>query len=790
MKHLLKIYIWALLLSAPTHLFGQCMNLINIPGDTVGWKRGSSRSRGCHYQNDTFVISNATMSENNYIYNAIPVAVNGIGSSFTASFDFMIDSNNWCSDGLTFWFLTSSLYGLGSTSKEGGSLGFPDTVSGFALALRTISCVDQIYLKRINATHYSWSGGSGTDTNICPYLDHQMFLTDSTWHHCVVNYDHGFISASFDGGRVKMGGFSPLYGIGHFGFMATNGAGYSRKRLKNIQVCAGLGTPTFANDTFGTDLNRQCNGPLMSTTTRGYSPTYELHTQYGDGTHDSTAISPAFGCGYASFSHAYAAPGTFAIKQKLYDAGTLLDSLSFTYDNVFCATLPVRFFYDANGNGLYEPGEAELGRPILTEVDSNGVPVDTISSTGGFYYKANGSIGDVYSFRVISDGLLNTTTPASGTIYDSLVPGIFIYPIKYFGMTCGSSGGFDLSVRALIPVTGIHDQWADIYVQNTGCAAMSATLQLNYSSKYAGMPTQISPPAISAVPGIITWNLSSLSSAMPAPKKLHYEGEHGTIPVPIGDTVHTRMVISPMISDVDTTNNIFIKVDTVRAGCDPNAIWVIPDRCFASGADPIPLEYDIHFENTGNDTAHNIYVLDTLSDHLDVSTMRIVLASHKMYVSNWKDAAGRTIVKFDFPQIKLLDSSHHGLCDGAVMYSIKTKGGLPDGTEIKNRAGIYFDVNDVVMTNDVSTGIGCPETGVATLANENNTRLYPNPTKGELTITTTMEAHTLSVCDLIGRTRMTKKCSGNTNTIDVSTLTPGIYMLRINDTEIRRFVKE
>lgn len=781
MKKLLQVLSCCLLLLPinMSKLAAQCMNLYSIT-DSVGWKYGSSRSHGAHFVNDTFVMCNAMGSENNYLYNTIPATLYGTASTFSVSFDFMIDSNFMCSDGLTFWFFTSSLYGLGSTSKEGGQLGFPDTVSGFALAFRTISCVDQIYMKKINSNNYYWMSGSGSDTNIAPMLNSQMFLTDSQWHHVVVNYDHGYITTSFDGGAVVMNGYSPLWGTGRFGFMATNGGGYSRKRVKNIQICAGLGTPAYAADTFGTDITRLCNGPYITTTTRAYSPTYSLHNYFGDGTSNTVPVLPALGGGYATFTHNYAAPGTFAVKQLLYDGSTVLDSLSYTYENIYCATLPIKFFYDANGDGLYQSSETALAKPVLTEVDSNGVPIDTISATSGFYYNALGTIGDVYSFRVIPDADMMTTGPASGIIYDSLVPGVYIYPIKYFGLSCTGSTAFDLSVKAVIPVTGVHDQWANIWVQNSYCAPVSGTLTLNYSQKYAGMPSQISPAAASTAVGTIVWNLTGLSSSLAAPVKLHYEAEHGTVPLTIGDTVHTKMTLTPTTGDADNTNNIFIKIDTVRAGCDPNAIWVLPDHCFPSGDAPIPLEYDIHFENTGNDTAHNIYVLDTLSDFLDVSTMRVIMASHNMYVSNWKDAAGRNIVKFDFPKIKLLDSSHHGLCDGAVMYSIKSKTGIPMGASIMNRAGIYFDVNDVVMTNEVSNKIGCPVTSVSNTIQPGRIALFPNPAGDELTIKMDDAKNaTAVITNNLGVTVRQQLMQGNLQKIEIKDLAPGVYFVRV-----------
>ena len=120
------------------------------------------------------------------------------------------------------------------------------------------------------------------------------------------------------------------------------------------------------------------------------------------------------------------------------------------------------------------------------------------------------------------------------------------------------------------------------------------------------------------------------------------------------------------------------------------------------------LQYTVHFENMGNDTAQNIYVLDTLSDYLDVKSLKILMSTHYMDVATYKIPGGHNVVKFDFPNIKLLDSSHHGLCDGAVIYTINSKGTIPMGESIKARAGIYFDINEVVMTNTSEKLKGCP----------------------------------------------------------------------------------
>jgi uncharacterized repeat protein (TIGR01451 family) len=67
------------------------------------------------------------------------------------------------------------------------------------------------------------------------------------------------------------------------------------------------------------------------------------------------------------------------------------------------------------------------------------------------------------------------------------------------------------------------------------------------------------------------------------------------------------------------------------------------------------LNYVIRFQNTGTDVAYKVVVVDTLSEHLDISTLQIGAASHpyKMTVSG----KGKPILTFTFDNIMLPDSS-------------------------------------------------------------------------------------------------------------------------------------
>jgi hypothetical protein len=108
------------------------------------------------------------------------------------------------------------------------------------------------------------------------------------------------------------------------------------------------------------------------------------------------------------------------------------------------------------------------------------------------------------------------------------------------------------------------------------------------------------------------------------------------------------------------------------------------------------------------------------------------------------NTGGLNIAKFDFPNIKLLDSAHHGLNDGMFIFKIEARTTVADGTTIPNRVGIYFDYNPVVMTNEVTNIIGiAPITGPndvcigypATMANHTpgGTWASSTPTVGTIT---------------------------------------------------------
>jgi uncharacterized repeat protein (TIGR01451 family) len=137
---------------------------------------------------------------------------------------------------------------------------------------------------------------------------------------------------------------------------------------------------------------------------------------------------------------------------------------------------------------------------------------------------------------------------------------------------------------------------------------------------------------------------------------------------------------------------------------DPNDKWVSPEGLGNQNYTPpnTELTYTINFQNTGNDTAFNVVITDSLDVNLDWNTFEVISSTHEVYAQ--MDANG--LVTFTFQNILLPDSNvDEPGSHGTVAYQIMTDSLLPDPTEINNTAYIYFDWNPPVITNTTTNTI-------------------------------------------------------------------------------------
>ncbi len=513
-------------------------------------------------------------------------------------------------------------------------------------------------------------------------------------------------------------------------------------------------------------------------------------TYFGDGTSGMTPLALTGGVYSADVSHWYSSPGTFMVKQVLSNGGLPVDSVTYPYNYFYCRILQAQFYYDVDSNCVYNNTVDFLNYfPLTVEIDSNGVALDTVSATSGIYYTAYGGPGTIYSFKVLSTIYgLSVSCPLSGILSDTIASSISIYPIRYFGLraTPGTTG-FDLVNNTSLTCSPLA-ACGSILVYNSYPIPVPSTLTMTFSNKYTF--NSASPAPSSVVGNTVTWNVGLLSSYVPMTLIELSLVNTGPGPIPFGDTINVNSVLTPITGDVNPANNSYVTVDTVNSAFDPNYMAVSPEGYISSGTQ---LQYTIHFENTGNDTAFDIFVMDTLSQYVDPHSLSLVGASAPMNIWTYYNGINE-VVKFDFPNINLLDSSHHNQCNGMLVFNINTKTGLANGMTIFNRAGIFFDDNPVVMTNTVEDIIGIPvlSTGNAKQV-ATHVSIYPNPATDELTIKMDQGAYTsFAISNSIGQQMIQEPLSTTQTQVNVKMLPAGVYYITFrgdNGTSVQKFVK-
>jgi uncharacterized repeat protein (TIGR01451 family) len=137
---------------------------------------------------------------------------------------------------------------------------------------------------------------------------------------------------------------------------------------------------------------------------------------------------------------------------------------------------------------------------------------------------------------------------------------------------------------------------------------------------------------------------------------------------------------------------------TASCSCDPNDKSVTPSGCGPEGniGKNETLTYRVRFHNLGTGPAKDVSISDKLSADLDISTFKVLSSTHA--ITSVEILPGNNLV-IRFEDIYLpADTVDPAGSHGEVVFSISPKTGLADGTVITNQAGIYFDNNDVVLT--------------------------------------------------------------------------------------------
>jgi uncharacterized repeat protein (TIGR01451 family) len=263
-----------------------------------------------------------------------------------------------------------------------------------------------------------------------------------------------------------------------------------------------------------------------------------------------------------------------------------------------------------------------------------------------------------------------------------------------------------------------------------------------------------------------------------------------TIPtVNLGDLL-TNTVSVQINNDADLTNNAETLTQIVVGSYDPN------DKSESHGGrigmDTFTsndyLNYTINFENTGTASADFVRLEDTLDAALDESTFEMINASHTVNTKREGNQLTWNFRTINLPPTVTNPNESHGF----VHFRIKPKTGYAVGDIIPNTASIYFDYNPAIVTNTFNTEF------VTTLGNaqfsNNNFSLFPNPASNSVQINlqnTSETIATILINDILGKNIKTiTNVSSNQNTINVSSLSQGIYFVTITTENNLKLVKK
>lgn len=431
-----------------------------------------------------------------------------------------------------------------------------------------------------------------------------------------------------------------------------------------------------------------------------------------------------------------------------------------------------------------------------------------------------------------------TVTPTSDTViyfqvYDSLGVAQCMDSILIDVLT----PGFDNTVNLVNGnfITG-QQTTATIHAENLGCDLTSGTISLVLDTFTTFVNSNPAPSLVNG--NMVYWDYSNLSSPNGNSFIVNLTLQTSTNAM-AGDSVHLDLTINDLTNDNDPSNNIRNYVFPVLNGYDPNDKKVYPiGECIPHFVyNTEKLTYTIRFQNTGNSNAYHVQLIDSLSPFIQQGSLRILGSSHPVRTHFDNNA----LLRFDFDSINLPAAMFNSTGSiGYIIFEFSQVPNAPHGSEITNKAEIYFDFNPAIVTNEVfntvtdgshisvsdtldvfaldsttwnnqtytQSGIyshyslnqyGCDSVSylnlnISSLGLSTYTfdfSIHPNPSDGKVTIqTTNTEEFELMVSGLDGKSVLTTKFSG-TSEIDLGYLAPGTYLVscKLNGAErIKRIV--
>ncbi len=410
--------------------------------------------------------------------------------------------------------------------------------------------------------------------------------------------------------------------------------------------------------------------------------------------------------------------------------------------------------------------------------DNNGY-YQFVVDTGRYEVKYYSQFCTGYTIACPSNGIINVHAATPNTVYANN---------NFYRVASGA--GFNLSVE--VYKTGARPGFAqtyNVYYNNDGTTTLNGvTLTFTHPAGLTGFAVLTGPAAsYNAATRTATWTLNNLT-----PNANGHIQIQLNVPtsMQLGTLLDGSASISYPTADACPNDNNTNWTQTVTNSFDPNSKEMVT-RHLSNGAvthDPgntTNLEYQIHFQNLGTDTATTVLLVDTLNlNILDRASIKFIASSHPCTLE-WE---GSNILKFHFQNINLPHATaNYAASQGWVMFSADVPPAVLAPQTLNNRAAIYFDYNAPVITNTATTLL------IKSLGVENpveadlQLQIAPNPTDAIAVLRYNLPASShvsAFISDVAGKqimvlTNETQAEGAQTINVDATNLAAGIYMLTL-----------
>lgn len=552
-------------------------------------------------------------------------------------------------------------------------------------------------------------------------------------------------------------------------------------------------TPRQFNRRFTIDSTYFCNAghvTFTDSTRFSYSLTnalanYTIVTNWGNGSSVTYTVDATNQLLFTSGSTLYNSPGVYTIQSIIMGAG-LPNDTTLAFVNVFaCGNFYGSVYDDSNNDCLRQWYEVGISGLKVSATNGSNTYIGWADVSG--YYNLTNVPAGTYTIQVDGAASGYTTICAGSLPHSSTIVGTNNTP-NDFAMNC--TGVFDIAttgislwhglfpgqVDMILPHVGILNGTCNFVVPGQVKMILTPCIQYIPGGNYTHVPDAIIP----ALTGdTLVWNVADINNIGNFGYWDYAVSVTTCTNAVVGDSACITMMVLPTNSDFNVANNMFTRCFIIGVSYDPNYKEVTPKGYGVQGYIPATtndLTYTLHFQNTGSAKATNIYLLDTLSSNLNLSTIEIISSSHSVqpYL-----LPGRAM-KFMFAYINLPDSTtdeEHS--HGYVTYRIKPNTGLAPGTQIKNTAYIYFDYNSPVLTNTTLNTIEFV-TALSTSLAKNGFSVFPNPAQNKVSVRLVSNAASdIRMYDVLGNEVKYITTNELQSEIDVANLVSGVYFIKL-----------